>query len=110
MNNEFEMNKMFCCHGFQNRVEAAGQRGMAIVLHKTSSGMMFLLQSRGIALEDVKSVQLNPFPLDIKINVSSEIGLQYCPWCGRRIQDLIEASPEAFEALAEKHKIFYAGP
>ena len=110
MKNEFKMNKMFCCPGFQNSIQAAGQRGLAILVHKTSSGGMFLFQSRGIALEDVGKIRPNPSAPDMKINVSSETGLQYCPWCGRRLQELIEASPEAFEELAREHKSFYAGP
>jgi hypothetical protein len=71
---------------------------------------VFLLQSRGIALEDVSKVHPMPGAPDIKINVSSEVGLQYCPWCGTRLQELVEASPDAFDDLAEKHKMFYTGP
>lgn len=71
---------------------------------------MFLLQSRGIAFEDTGKIRPVPDYPDIKINVSCETGLQYCPWCGRRLQELIEASPEAFAELAKKHKSFYAGP
>ncbi len=110
MKNESEMNKMFCCPGFQNGIEAAGQRGLAILVHRTSSGIMFLFQSRGIAFEDVGKIRPNPTAPDIKINVSSESGLQYCPWCGRQLRELIAASPEDFEELAKKHKSFYTGP
>jgi len=110
MKDEFVPNEIFCCSGFQHSVEAAGQRGLAVLAHKTSSGIMFLFQSRGIAFEDVKKVGPNPSATDIKINVSFETGLQYCPWCGRRLQELIEISPEAFVELAEKHKKFYTGP
>jgi len=111
MKNEFVENKIFCCSGLQHRIEAAGQRGIAILVHKTSSiGIAFLLQSRGIALEDVSKIRPTPSAPDIKINVSSEVGLQYCPTCGRRLQELVEASPEAFDDLAEEHKTFYAGP
>ncbi len=110
MKNDFELNDMFCCPGFQNGIEAAGQRGMAILVHKTSTGINFLLQSRGIAFDDVKRIRPNPNASDVKINVSSETGLQYCPWCGRRLQELAQASPEAFEKIAMRHRSFYAGP
>ena len=83
---------------------------MAILVHKTSNEIMFLLQSRGIALADVGRVKSNPNAPDVKINLSSEIGLQYCPWCGRQLQELIKASQEAFEELAKRHKSFYMGP
>jgi len=71
---------------------------------------MFLLQSRGIAFEDVAKLRGNPNAADMKVNISFDIGLQYCPWCGRRLQELVEALPEAFDELAEKHKLFHAGP
>jgi hypothetical protein len=110
MKTEFMMNKIFCCAGFQHRVEAAGQRGIAVLVHKTSSGIMFLFQSRGIAFEDTSKIGPMPGTPDIKINISCEAGLQYCPWCGRLLQELIEVSPKAFDELAEKHKMFYTGP
>jgi hypothetical protein len=78
--------------------------------HKTPTGIVFLLQSRGIAFEDVSKVHPTPGAPDIKINVSSEVGLQYCPMCGRRLQEMIEASPQVFGDLAAKHKKFYTGP
>jgi hypothetical protein len=110
MNDEFIPNKIFCCSGLQHRVEAAGQRGLAVLAHKTSSGIMFLFQSRRIAFHDAEKIRPDPTAPDIKINVSFETGLQYCPWCGRRLQDLVETSPEAFDELSKKHKPFHAGP
>jgi len=95
---------MFCCPGFQNNVEAAGERGIAILVKVTSEGIMFVLQSRGIAFEDESKIRPMPSAPDIKINVSCTTGLQYCPACGRRLQELVKASPRAFEELAQKHK------
>jgi hypothetical protein len=98
------MNNIFCCPGFEHRITNAGQRGIAVLAHKTSSGIMFLLQSRGIAFED--EGKLRPMPIDISIRVSCDVGLQFCPFCGRRLQELVKASPEAFKELVEKHKRF----
>ncbi len=110
MKNEFVKNALFCCAGFQHSIEGAGRRGMAVLVHKTSSGIIFLFQSRGIAFEDVGKIGPSPNAPDIKINVSYETGLGYCPWCGQQLQTLVEASPDAFEELAQKHKRFYTGP
>src|SRR5438445_763482 len=109
MNTGFVPNKIFCCVGFQHRIEAAGQRGIAVLVIKRPE-IIFLLQSRGISFEDVSKIGTMPGAPDIKINVCCDTGLRYCPWCGKPLQKLVKASPQAFEELAEKHKNFYAGP
>lgn len=102
----FKSKDIFCCAGFKNRIEAAGGRGIAILANQTATGVIFLLQSRGIAFEDVKRIEPNSDLPDITINVSYEVGLQYCPWCGRQLQELVDASPAAFEQLANNNRCF----
>jgi len=101
------MNEMFCCSGFQHRVADAGQRGIAVLVTKTPEGIRFYLQSRGIAFDDEKKIVPMPSAPDVKINVSCEIGLLFCPFCGRKLQDLVKMAQNEFELLAEKHKSFY---
>lgn len=97
----------FCCAGFRNFVSLAGDRGIAIVCCEFSSGRIgFLVQSRGIAYGDER--KLKPWPFDITINISSEMGLRYCPSCGRELDELINSAPDEFCALAQQHKKFVA--
>jgi hypothetical protein len=100
MDEEPKLDEMFCCFGLQNVVKEAGNRGFAVLALKMRNGITFLLQSRGIAHADQGRVAPG-FP--VTINISSETGLRFCPWCGTRLQDLVEASPACFEQLAEKH-------
>jgi hypothetical protein len=98
------MKNIFCCPGFKNLVDNSGQRGpAAIVVWRAVNQPKFLLQSRGIAQEDEPAAQRTAIPL--KINVSSTIGLQYCPFCGRQLQDLLDAAPAEYAELANKHKV-----
>lgn len=106
MSDVFKMKKTFCCPGFQHNIEAVGQRGIAIIVKNTTEGITFLLQSRGIAFEDEMKTRPLPGASDMKINVSCTTGLLYCPACGRRLQELVDASRGAFEELAEKHRQF----
>ena len=108
MKGTFVMDKIFCCSGFQHRVADAGQRGIAVLVVNTSQGIRFRLQSRGIAFEDESKICPMPGAADMRINVSCEMGLQHCPFCGHKLQDLVKASPKAFDELVEKHKQFYA--
>ena len=45
-------------------------------------------------------------PLPLYINISSTVGLRYCPSCGRRLQELVDAASEEFAELAKIHKDF----
>jgi len=100
MTESFVLNKAFCCPGFQDAIEEAGHRGIAAVVAKTSVGILFLLQSRGIAFDDVSKLVAPA----VNINVSSDIGFRYCPWCGKELTELVEAAPKVFDELAEKHQ------
>ena len=96
---------MYCCNGFRNFVSCAGERGLAILVTEMHSGHIgFFVQSRGIAVCD--EVNIKPIPIDIKINVSAEIGLRYCPTCGRNLADLVEDFPDHFKELAKEHDKF----
>jgi hypothetical protein len=95
---------IFCCPGLRNLVALAGERGVSAVLINTLDGTRFRLQSRGIADQDIDKIRPMPGSPDIKINLASETGLQYCPFCGRRLQELIDAAPQAFYQLAQEHR------
>jgi hypothetical protein len=104
MNETFKLNKMFCCAPLQNHVTAAGSRGLAVLVRKTPEGIRFLLQSRGVAFEDVGKLRPMPGSPDLKINIVCDTGLQFCPWCGQRLQELVKIAPEGYDDLAEAHK------
>ncbi len=100
---------MYCCPGFQHSVANAGRRGIAAHAKKVGAEVVFVLQSRGIAFDDECKIRPRPGAPDIMINLSCHMGLRYCPVCGRRLQELVAASPRAFLKLAENHKKFLAG-
>lgn len=104
MSDTFVPDPTFCCTGLQHRVTDAGQSGIAILIVDTPEGIRFRLQSRGIAFEDEPKLVPMPGAPDIRVNIACETGLQFCPFCGRRLQDLVNARPKAFADLAERHK------
>jgi len=68
----------WCCLGFSAHVQAAGQRGFAIVVDDSDpSGAVFVIQHRAIDIElDF------PFVWDKPISIVTDVQMQYCPWCG----------------------------
>jgi hypothetical protein len=98
---------MFCCRGFENLIGNVGQRGISALVYDTPRGFRFSLQGRAVSKEDELFLTQNPTPLPIKGNMSlsANIGLNYCPFCGRDLQTLITSSTKKrFAVLAEEHK------
>jgi hypothetical protein len=97
---------MYCCDGFSNLIMAAGERGNAALAVEKRGRLYFLLQSRGVAFEDES--KLRPASIEVTINIASCTGLRFCPFCGRKLEELIQDSPDFFENLAAHHEKFLA--
>jgi hypothetical protein len=100
---------MFCCQGFENLIGNVGQRGISALVYDTARGFRFSLQGRAVSKEDELFLTQNPsagrLPIKGNMSLSANIGLNYCPFCGRVLQALINPSTKKrFEALAEEHK------
>ena len=103
------MEPQYCCEGLRNSVAHAGNSGLAVILISDTDGVLrFRFQSRGCdhaAIEQMRSfVDSLPAPLRHnapRVNIVAETGLQYCPWCGKRLAELIEHDRDAFRALAD---------
>jgi hypothetical protein len=74
----------WCCSTFKGWYDAAGEKGVAILAGRNSSGQSeFLIQHRAIEPELESSIQSeNP------VSVVSEIGILFCPWCGRDLNKI----------------------
>jgi hypothetical protein len=69
----------WCCAGFQDAVEHAGNRGFGIFVDTQAEPFMFVLQHR--SLDPGAQLANTNTPL----NLVTETGLQYCPWCGKNL-------------------------
>jgi hypothetical protein len=93
---------VYCCPGFRNLLSCAGERGHAILARVWHTGSIgFLLQSRDSACDD--EAKLKAVSIDVKINISAEIGLRFWPFCGRRLEELVREDPGFFINLAQVH-------
>lgn len=96
---------MFCCNGFNNLLSCAGARGNSILACEISPGdIRFVLQSRGLAFGDEE--KWKPIAIDVQINVSAEIGIQFCPFCGCDLRKLAQEDPNFFKQLVNAHSQF----
>jgi hypothetical protein len=72
----------WCCLTFKSWYEAAGERGAAILVWRSSAGApLFVIQHRAVDQGLESSVKSeNP------VTVVSDIYIDYCPWCGRNLK------------------------
>jgi hypothetical protein len=100
---------MFCCDGLKNLIGNAGQRGMSVLVYEKRGGFRFNLQARAVP-KDVEvrfSETPTPLPIEGNITLSTNIGLNYCPFCGVELKTLVTSSTgKRFEMLANEHKRF----
>lgn len=72
----------WCCLTFKVWYDAAGKRGLAVLVGRNSSGQAeFLMQQRAID-RTVQSLPVTEYP----ISLVSDICIVYCPWCGRNLK------------------------
>ena len=95
---------MPCCDRLQSAIANAGQRGIAVVVRRVPEFFIVYLQSRAVAFgEEDRLVQQR---IDAQLNLVYTVGIAFCPWCGKRLDDLAEAAPAVFADLAKTHEPF----
>ena len=98
---------MFCCTGFENLVSCAGDSGNAIVAWlNRKQEPRFFLQSRGIPFGDEKKIGL--VDIDVEINVSAEVGIRHCPFCGILLNNIANENLSFYVELANQHEHYLA--
>jgi hypothetical protein len=96
---------MYCCDGLRNMIASAGQSGLAILVRERSSGKIgFVLQSRGVSFDDEPRLKGVAGFINVNMNISADRGIRFCPFCGRKLEDLAKESPEYYIGLAIQHK------
>lgn len=71
----------WCCVGFQNLYQAAGERTFAILVGRDPLGAPeFTLHHRALSRG-----QTLPTTGDVPISLVSDLRIRFCPWCGRRL-------------------------
>ena len=68
----------WCCETFKGWFDEAGNRGLAVVVERSTNGRgVFLLQYRSVEMDD-PGPRDHPRPLTL----AGETGIRFCPWCG----------------------------
>lgn len=96
---------MLCCHGLNNMLASAGERGLSIVVgERLPGGYGFYLQSRGVDYSKIDVLRANPGERDLMINIECQMGVKFCPWCGANLVELSAQRRSELQELARKHK------
>lgn len=72
----------WCCLTFKSWYEAAGKRGIAILVGRNSlKEPEFVIQQRAVDKDS------EPLPnTDYPISLISDVCISYCPWCSRELK------------------------
>jgi len=72
----------WCCSAFEGWYSQAGHRGVGMLAGKSSEGdPEFFIQFR--AIEDGEELTVG---LPNAILIQTQLGIRYCPWCGRELE------------------------
>lgn len=72
----------WCCAGFEAAYRAGGERSIAVLVDEDLGGhAQFFLQARAFDVGTEPDLNLN-----VPMSLALQTGLQYCPWCGVRLQ------------------------
>ena len=81
----------FCCRGFEWHFGYAGARGFSVLsvgkFYKDETA--FFLQHRALDI-GAEPPAFAPSPLSLV----SDLVIQFCPWCGTKLEEFYGASPE----------------
>jgi hypothetical protein len=68
----------WCCAGFENRYQLAGERSIAVLVDENGLGEPeFILQARAFDRGEEPSIN-TAVPMSLVIDAA----MQFCPWCG----------------------------
>jgi hypothetical protein len=101
-----------CCDVFNELVADAGNRGYSVVACVRGSYRFFCLQARACPKLDEPKMKNLPKGIDIPnpLTVGMQIGIQYCPFCGTKLANIIAGSLNEFTRLADSNKPLLLGP
>ena len=85
----------YCCYAFECNVGEVGRRGLSILAVDKSGHQYFAIQGRSANYEE----NVNPEGV-------FQGGIQFCPWCGRKLKRFITKQLDEFKILAKNHSQF----
>jgi hypothetical protein len=82
----------WCCEVFESHYKRAGTRGFALLVERSPTGKpRFVLQHRALDKGFEETVTSEA----ASISVVSDVVIQHCPWCGRRLDKWYGRSADA---------------
>jgi len=103
---------MYCCDLFRYLIGNAGKPGLSVIPRSVSGLSYFCLQTRAVKEEDMNLLQNKLLELSLdtisgenRLNLVTQQGIGFCPFCGTDLEKWIEKNRKVFEkdAQALKH-------
>src|SRR5258708_25252970 len=96
---------MFCCVVFKNALLEAGRKGISILCRNDNRIRCFYLQARACDIDEEEKMKNLPRDCDIpKLRIVEQTGIQFCPFCGTKLDLIIAENQGEFDELAKAHE------
>lgn len=93
-----------CCMGLENMMANAGMRGLSVIVVREEKGIGFRLQSRGCDVNDIDNLRSGSNDPALRLNIVTQTGMLYCPFCGEKLSNLVDRSFGYFNDLVDKYR------
>ena len=97
---------IYCCDAFKNLVNNIGKKGISIIPINEYGYKYFNLQWRSLDKKDEKIFDENikHTQIDCNMYLSLQTTINYCPFCGYKLANLIMKNESEFNDLVNKYK------
>jgi len=94
-----------CCAPFQTAMLDAGKKGIAVLCKNEQGIRCFCLQARACDADEEDRMKNMPDNRAIpKLRIVTQATIQFCPFCGTRLDDLIGRGEREFDERAEEQR------
>ena len=102
---------LYCCELFEQYIDNAGLKGTSFLIRQLGEVRGIFLQSRACDASDEAELveQLKSGGANKMIRLVDQVGIPFCPFCGKRTSDLIVENSTLFDELVVAHALFQLG-
>jgi hypothetical protein len=94
-----------CCDVLDGLINNAGKDDYAVLAKSFGEYRFFVLQSRACRMDEELLFRNVPKEMSLPrpLHLVTQVGIQFCPFCGRSLAELIRENQIEFDRLSEEH-------
>ncbi|MCG8701129.1 MAG: hypothetical protein MI922_23955 [Bacteroidales bacterium] len=98
----------YCCDPFYHALANAGKKGFAVVVSGNGDSVIYYMQTRICDFDAVDDILAKfkslPEPLGVSLPFQMQKKIAFCPFCGKKLDNLMQTFQDETIELIELHK------